>query len=92
MDSMIWIGVFAVVLVAILLFSIYERGIARAPGIISDPVRTQPKAKWQVRLAGDWYECQPLGLNNNTGRLVRLTDKRTHSRVITRPLDEIRKQ
>ncbi|MBI4119094.1 MAG: hypothetical protein HY452_02420 [Parcubacteria group bacterium] len=65
--------------------------LPKGSGIVNDPVAlTQVRPGWQVMFAGDWYDCQIVGDNGHVGKLVRLTDKRTHSRIISRPLGAIR--
>lgn len=46
--------------------------------------------RWEVKFAGRWYNCQPVSADRAMGLgIVQLTDPRTHSRPITRPLSEI---
>lgn len=55
------------------------------------PQPVQKTPRWQVEFAGEWHECSPPLVENSPGWVrVQLTDRRTHSRVIVRPADEIR--
>lgn len=49
------------------------------------------KPRWQVKFAGDWYECDLVGDNGNIGKLVRVHLKGRPCHLTTCLLpDEIR--
>ena len=101
METIVVAGVIGIMVCAVVVFVFphCKKSLAGSQPIYvgNMPVAKATEPRWQVRFAGDWYECQPVGLNSYEGRYegrlvqVQLTDRRTHSRVITRRADEIRR-
>ena len=98
--ALIYAGVVSVSVFKEITFLRWRRRMLAVP--IPEPVHesepvpvTPPKEKgtW-VRFAGKWMECRMEGGQGGRGMptlaVVRLTDKRTHSRRIVRLLDDVR--
>ena len=86
-----------VMLISILLlivgFKAFGVNTREALGVVPDVYDPPGNARevWRVKFAKGWYECQPISADPRMGLgIVRLIDRRTHSRNIIRRLDEIR--
>ncbi|MFY9493373.1 MAG: hypothetical protein WAP55_02775 [Minisyncoccia bacterium] len=93
METIVVVGLVGIAVLFIVVFAVHKSGIAGSQPIISFgnmPVAKASEPRWQVWFAGDWYECQLVGENGQWGQLVRMTDRRTHSRIISRPLNCVR--
>lgn len=94
-QTMIIISFIGVVVMAIVMPKMLKRYNVSA----AEVVREQSKEGWQVKFAQGWYECQPFNssdpqISSSMFKMglgmVKLTDRRTHSRMILRPLSQIR--